>query len=162
MHTNKEGFFYAFGKYICNARTAEGPEILVEFNSFFSFGWILEHKTSKPNPSSMNNGSSFDKPGIPGGIQIVAISFKCQTFQWWRHLASFESLMSPLVILQPRKVYLEHFGSKIAKIVWCYWHNLGQSEKNIFDFSLCDLSALTQTFWTSMKKASLGVCSGWM
>ena len=45
--------------------------------------------------------------------------------------------MSPLVILLPRKGYLQHFGSKIAKIVRCYCHNLGQSEKNIFDFSLC-------------------------
>ena len=27
VSTNKEDFFYAFGKYICNARTAEGPEI---------------------------------------------------------------------------------------------------------------------------------------
>ena len=45
--------------------------------------------------------------------------------------------MSPLVILLPRKGYLQHFGSKIAKIVSCYYHDLGQSERNIFDFSLC-------------------------
>ena len=32
---------------------------------------------------------------------------------------------------------LEHFCSKIAKIVRCYCHDLGQSERNIFDFSLC-------------------------
>ena len=43
--------------------------------------------------------------------------------------------MSPLVILLPRKKYLQHFGSKIAKIVRSYCHNLDQSEKNIFDFS---------------------------
>ena len=42
------------------------------------------------------------------------------------------------MILIPRKGYLQHFGSKIAKIVRCYYHDLGQSEKNIFDFSLCD------------------------
>ena len=46
-------------------------------------------------------------------------------------------MMSPLVILLPRRVYLEHFGSKIAKIVRCYCHDLGQSERNVFDFSLC-------------------------
>ena len=46
--------------------------------------------------------------------------------------------MSPLVILLPRKGYLQHIGPKIAKIVRCYCHNLGQSEKNIFDFSLCE------------------------
>ena len=45
--------------------------------------------------------------------------------------------MSPLVILLPRKGYLQHFGSKIVKIVRCYCHDLGQSERNIFDFSLC-------------------------
>ena len=35
------------------------------------------------------------------------------------------------------KGYLQHFGSKIAKIVRCYCHDVGQSERNIFDFSLC-------------------------
>ena len=45
--------------------------------------------------------------------------------------------MSPLVILLPRKGYLQHFCSKIANIVRCYCHDLGQSERNIFDFSLC-------------------------
>ena len=45
--------------------------------------------------------------------------------------------MSLLVILLPRKGYLQHFGSKIAKTVRCYCHNLGQSEKKIFDSSLC-------------------------
>ena len=45
--------------------------------------------------------------------------------------------MSPLMILLQRKGYLQLFGSKIAKIGWCYCHDLGQSERNIFDFSLC-------------------------
>jgi hypothetical protein len=49
---------------------------------------------------------------------------------------SFE--LKPLVILLPRKGYLQHFGSKIAKIVRSYCHNLDQSEKNIFDLSLCE------------------------
>ena len=34
-------------------------------------------------------------------------------------------------------LYLQRFGSKIVKILRCYCHDLGQSERNIFDFSLC-------------------------
>jgi hypothetical protein len=45
--------------------------------------------------------------------------------------------MSPLVIILPKKGYLQHFGSKIAKIVRYYSYNLGQSGKNIFD--LCPI-----------------------
>ena len=55
--------------------------------------------------------------------------------------------MSPLLILLPRRVYLEHFGSKIAKIVRCYCHDLGQSERNISYFSLC----LTVLLWGLFK-----------
>ena len=46
-------------------------------------------------------------------------------------------IMSPLMILLPRKGYLQHFGTKIAKNVRCYCYDLGKSERNIFDFSLC-------------------------
>ena len=51
--------------------------------------------------------------------------------------------MSSVVILLPRKGYLQHFGTKIAKIVRCYCHDQGQSERNIFDFSLCVANMLS-------------------
>ena len=41
-----------------------------------------------------------------------------------------------------KKKYSQHFGAKIAKIVRRYCHDLGQSERNIFDFSFCDLADL--------------------
>jgi len=51
--------------------------------------------------------------------------------------------MSPLVILLPRKGYLQHFGSQIAEILRCYCNNLGQFGKDIVDCSLCDSVNLT-------------------
>ena len=42
--------------------------------------------------------------------------------------------MSPLVILLSRRGYVHHFGIKISIIVRCYCYDLGQSERNIFDF----------------------------
>ena len=60
--------------------------------------------------------------------------------------------MSPLVILLPRKGYLQHFGSKIAKIVRCYCHNLGQSERKIFDISLCVIQSHLKNRFSSAKK----------
>ena len=38
-----------------------------------------------------------------------------------------------------KKRILQHFGSKIATIASCYYRDLGQYERNIFDFSLCAL-----------------------
>ena len=37
------------------------------------------------------------------------------------------------------------FWFQNCKIVRCYCHNLGQSEKNIFDFSLCEKFIQTMT-----------------
>ena len=51
------------------------------------------------------------------------------------------------MILLPRKGYLQQFGFKIVKIVRCYCHDLGQSERNIFDFSLCVTEA-TSLIWS--------------
>ena len=54
------------------------------------------------------------------------------------------------MILLPRKGYLNHFGTKIAKIVRCYCNYLGQSVRNIFDLSICvaviEESSGNQTF----------------
>ena len=62
--------------------------------------------------------------------------------------------MSPLVILLPRKEYLQNFGTNISKIVRCYCHDQVQSERNIFDFSLCDkeyqVNHKTQPYWVKV------------
>ena len=62
-------------------------------------------------------------------------------FGWRLEHQTFKSKFSA------KKGYLQHFGSKIAKIVKCYRHNLGQSEKNIFDFSLCVIFLKEKIAW---------------
>ena len=49
-----------------------------------------------------------------------------------------------------KKKYSQHFGAKTAKIVRRYCHDLGQSERNIFDFSFCDLADLHK-IWNFVK-----------
>ena len=80
-----------------------------------------------------------------GGVQIVEISWFLYTFNDSSDSTTKKRMFKHLRIFAT-------FPFKITKIVRCFCHNLGQSERNTFDFFLCvDYKRLVIKFHIQLK-----------